>query len=202
MADHLNQDNRSCPFCVGSGTCVKCHGRGLLVLRPRRLGSGAKVRECHACEGSGVCGLCGGVGHVPRGPCAKERGREADSSVSTEPWTAHRKAEIVLEILRGDSSHEAACRVHGIAHHDLAAWTTRFLEGGKTALSTVESTELDHAASWIDEMRSELGRIAEEIRRRRESLYLGREPLDPGPAADGRFPLTVPGGRKVPRNPG
>jgi transposase len=48
-------------------------------------------------------------------------------------WTAKRKAEVVLELLRGAEAAQLA-RENGISQSKLFEWRDRFLEGGKSEL--------------------------------------------------------------------
>lgn len=48
-------------------------------------------------------------------------------------WTAKRKAEVVLKLLRGKEAAQLA-RENGISQSKLFEWRDRFLEGGKAEL--------------------------------------------------------------------
>jgi transposase len=48
-------------------------------------------------------------------------------------WSAGKKLEAVLRLLRGESLHELS-RELGVEAHRLAAWRDDFLEGGKDGL--------------------------------------------------------------------
>ena len=48
-------------------------------------------------------------------------------------WTAKRKSELVLELLRGTEAAQLA-RENGISQSKLFEWRDRFLEGGKAEL--------------------------------------------------------------------
>lgn len=48
-------------------------------------------------------------------------------------WTANRKTEVVLELLRGADAAQLA-RENGISQSRLFEWRDRFLEGGKAEL--------------------------------------------------------------------
>jgi len=48
-------------------------------------------------------------------------------------WTAKRKIEVVLELLRGAEAAQLA-RENGISQSRLFGWRDRFLEGGKVGL--------------------------------------------------------------------
>ena len=48
-------------------------------------------------------------------------------------WSANRKMDVVLRLLRGEKLEELS-RELGVEAHRIAAWRDEFLEGGKTAL--------------------------------------------------------------------
>ena len=58
-------------------------------------------------------------------------------------WTAKRRAALVMEILRGDTSVVEAARTHGLTVAEVEAWRERFLAGAENAL---RSRPLDDAA--------------------------------------------------------
>ncbi len=49
-------------------------------------------------------------------------------------WTAKRRAGLVLEILRGDTSVAEAARKHALTVADIEDWKHRFLAGAENAL--------------------------------------------------------------------
>ena len=87
-------------------------------------------------------------------------------------WTAARREEAVLRLLRGESL-EAVSRDAGVPVHRLEEWRERFLEGGRTALKSRPTTpgeeELRRAKAKIGEltMMIELHEKKVELRARR-----------------------------------
>ncbi len=49
-------------------------------------------------------------------------------------WTAKRRAGLVMEILRGDTSVAEAARKHGLTVAEVEEWKHRFLAGAENAL--------------------------------------------------------------------
>jgi transposase-like protein len=49
-------------------------------------------------------------------------------------WTAKRRAALVIEILKGDTSVQEAARQHGLTVADIEQWKERFLSGAENAL--------------------------------------------------------------------
>lgn len=58
---------------------------------------------------------------------------EAGDFRSKPRWSAGRKMDVVLRILRGEKLEEVR-RELGVETHRLAAWRDEFLEGGKEGL--------------------------------------------------------------------
>jgi transposase-like protein len=65
-------------------------------------------------------------------------------------WTAKRRAALVLDILRGDTSAAEAARKHGLTIADIEEWKDRFLAGAENAL---RSRPLDDEAQKDHEIK-------------------------------------------------
>src|SRR5215813_9930449 len=57
-----------------------------------------------------------------------------DSPESPQRWTAKRRASLVLSILKGETSAQAAARKHGLTVAEVEEWRDRFLFGAENAL--------------------------------------------------------------------
>lgn len=53
---------------------------------------------------------------------------------SAQPWTAKRRAALVLSILKGETSVAEAARKHGLTVAEIEGWQGRFLLGADNAL--------------------------------------------------------------------
>ena len=85
-----------------------------------------------------------------------------------ERWSAQRKQEIVLRLLRGEPLDQVS-RETQVPAHELEAWQRRFLQGGQRGLRTKadpEERELTLAKAKLGElmMRLELAEILIEKR--------------------------------------
>ena len=56
-------------------------------------------------------------------------------------WTAKRRAALVMEILRGDTSVAEAARKHGVTVAEVEDWRERFLAGAENALRSRPADE-------------------------------------------------------------
>ena len=84
-----------------------------------------------------------GSSHGPAG--ATERAPEAAEGANgvapaTRRWTASRKLDAVMCVLRGQSL-DAVSRKYGVSLHELTKWRDKVLSGAETALKTKESDE-------------------------------------------------------------
>ena len=71
-------------------------------------------------------------------------------------WSANKKLDVVLRLLRGEKLEEVS-RELGVEAHRLAAWSDEFLDGGKESLkgkraSTEEDRRLRDAERKIGEL--------------------------------------------------
>ena len=57
-----------------------------------------------------------------------------DSPDSPQRWTAKRRAALVVSILKGETSAQAAARKHGLTVAEVEEWRERFLLGAENAL--------------------------------------------------------------------
>src|SRR5262244_33727 len=57
-----------------------------------------------------------------------------DSPESPQRWTAKRRASLILSILKGETSAQAAARKHGLTVAEVEEWRERYLLGAENAL--------------------------------------------------------------------
>ena len=57
-----------------------------------------------------------------------------DSPESPQRWTAKRRAALILSILKGETSAQAAARKHGLTVAEVEGWRDRVLLGAENAL--------------------------------------------------------------------
>jgi transposase-like protein len=69
---------------------------------------------------------------------AVNNGEGADSR-SNNRWSANRKLDVVLRLLRGEKLEEVSREV-GVEAHRLAAWRDEFLDAGKAGLKGKRAT--------------------------------------------------------------
>ena len=74
-------------------------------------------------------------------------------------WTAKRKAAVVLEVLRQETTGVDACRKYGIKQSDLEEWTAKFLEGAENGLRTRPRDEESEYEAQVKELQAKVGEL-------------------------------------------
>jgi len=83
-------------------------------------------------------------------------GQELDD---TQRWTAKRKAAVVLEVLKNQTTGVEACRKYGIKQSELEEWTARFLEGGENQLRTNPREDRELYETKIKDLQAKVGEL-------------------------------------------
>ncbi len=74
-------------------------------------------------------------------------------------WTAKRKASVVLEVLKGQTTSVDACRKYGIKQSELEEWTALFLEGSENRLRSNPRDEHAEYEAQIKELQAKVGEL-------------------------------------------
>jgi len=111
-----------------------------------------------------VRGTTGSTERVPEGT----EGTNGGGPVSRR-WTASRKLDAVMCVLRGQSL-DAVSRKYGVSLHDLTSWRNKVLSGAESALKTKDVEESQDAGkkpllSKIGEITMDNELLREKIRR-------------------------------------
>jgi len=111
--------------------------------------------------------------HVEQGTSgATERAPEGANGVdpaTRRRWTAARKLEAVMCVLRGQSL-DTVSRKYGVSLHELSSWRDKVLSGAESALKTKETnepqdTEKKALLSKIGEITMDCELLREKIKR-------------------------------------
>ena len=93
------------------------------------------------------------------------RSRSRSRSAQPEGWTASRRADVVLQILRGEGSAEELSSEHGLEPGEAEGWTRRFVEAGEAALGGTD------VYKRVRELERKLGEMALENDRLRKQRH-------------------------------
>jgi transposase-like protein len=78
-------------------------------------------------------------------------------------WTAKRRAGLVIEILRGDTSVAEAARKHGLTVAELEDWRERFLAGAENALRSRPADEDAQKDREIKRLKQKVGELVMDL---------------------------------------
>ena len=78
-------------------------------------------------------------------------------------WTAKRRAALVLEILKGNTTTAEAARTHGLTAAEVERWKERFLAGAENALRSRPRDEEEQKDELIRRLERKVGRMALEL---------------------------------------
>jgi transposase-like protein len=82
-----------------------------------------------------------------------------DSAESPQRWTAKRRATLVLSILKGETSVQAAARKHGLTVAEVEEWRDRFLLGAENALRARPKDEDALKDEQIKKLKQKVGEL-------------------------------------------
>ena len=100
-----------------------------------------------------------------------------DSAESPQRWTAKRRASLVLSILKGETSAQAAARKHGLTVAEVEEWRDRFLLRAENALRARPKDEDALKDEQIKKLKQKVGELVLDVDILREAAK-GR-PTDP-----------------------
>jgi transposase-like protein len=80
-----------------------------------------------------------------------------ESPDSPQRWTAKRRAALVVSILKGETSAQAAARKHGLTVAEVEEWRERFLLGAENALRTRPREEEALKDEQIKRLKQKIG---------------------------------------------
>ena len=78
-------------------------------------------------------------------------------------WTAKRKAEIILQILKNEESLVEICRKHDLKQSEVREWIDSFLKGGEQRLKTNSKDVQLQYEKEVKEMKAKIGELVLEV---------------------------------------
>ena len=93
-------------------------------------------------------------------------------------WTAKRRAALVLEILRGETTAAEAARKHGLTVAEVEDWKERFLSGAENALRSKPLDEEAQKDAEIKRLKQKVGELVMDM----DILKEAAKPYLPNPS--------------------
>jgi transposase-like protein len=93
-------------------------------------------------------------------------------------WTIKRRAALVLEILRGETSAAEAARKHGLTVAEVEDWKERFLSGAENALRSKPLDEEALKDAEIKRLKQKVGELVMDM----DILKEAAKPYLPNPS--------------------
>jgi hypothetical protein len=88
---------------------------------------------------------------------------EQEQEKPTQRRTAKRRAALVIEIFRGDTSAQEATRQHGLTIAEIEQWKERFLAGAENALRSRPLDEEEMKDREIKRLKQKIGDLVMDI---------------------------------------
>ena len=78
-------------------------------------------------------------------------------------WTAKRKVELLLQLIRGERKLVDVCREHDLKQSEVEGWMDTFVKGGERSLKArAEDEQAVHEAE-VRELRAKIGELVLEL---------------------------------------
>ncbi len=92
-------------------------------------------------------------------------------------WTAKRKTELVLQLLKAEKKVIDVCREYDLKQSEVESWIETFLKGGEQILKSNSKEQLDSKDREIKELRAKVGELVLELdaRKKLEALMQSDE---------------------------
>lgn len=82
-----------------------------------------------------------------------------EAADTPQRWTAKRRATLVLSIMKGETSAQAAARKHGLTVGEIEDWRDRFLLGAENALRARPKDEDALKDEQIKRLKQKIGEL-------------------------------------------
>ena len=90
-------------------------------------------------------------------------------------WTAKRKVELLLQLIRGETKLVDACREHDLKQSEVEAWMETFVKAGERGLKARSEDEQAVHEREVRELRAKVGRTRPGARRPKKTGSPDRE---------------------------
>ena len=91
-------------------------------------------------------------------------------------WTAKRKVELLLQLIRGEMKLVDACREHDLKQSEVEGWMDAFLKAGERGLKARAEDEQAVHEREVRELRAKVGELVLELDARKKADALSGKP--------------------------
>jgi transposase-like protein len=91
-------------------------------------------------------------------------------------WTARRKLELLLQLIKGEAKLVDVCREHDLKQSDVESWMDTFLKAGERGLKARSEDEQAVHDREVRELRAKVGELVLELDARKKLDALTEKP--------------------------
>jgi transposase-like protein len=91
-------------------------------------------------------------------------------------WTARRKAELLLQLIKGEAKLVDVCREHDLKQSEVEGWMDTFLKSGERGLKARSEDEQATHDREVRELRAKVGELVLELDARKKLDALTGKP--------------------------
>ncbi|HJQ97476.1 MAG TPA: transposase [Candidatus Polarisedimenticolaceae bacterium] len=91
-------------------------------------------------------------------------------------WTARRKVELLLQLIRGERKLVDVCREHDLKQSEVEGWMDTFLKAGERGLKARAEDEQAVHETEVRELRAKIGELVLELDARKKLAALSGKP--------------------------
>ena len=91
-------------------------------------------------------------------------------------WTARRKVELLLQLIKGEAKLVDVCREHDLKQSEVESWMDTFLKGGERSLKARSEDEQAVHDREVRELRAKVGELVLELDARKKLEALTGKP--------------------------
>ena len=91
-------------------------------------------------------------------------------------WTAKRKVELLLQLIRGEKKLVEVCREHDLKQSEVETWMDTFVKGGERSLKARAEDEQALHEAEVRELRAKIGELVLELGARKKLAALSGKP--------------------------
>ena len=91
-------------------------------------------------------------------------------------WTAKRKVELLLQLIKGEQKLVDVCREHDLQESEVESWMETFLKAGERGLKARSEDEQANHDREVRELRAKVGELVLELDARKKMDALTGKP--------------------------